>query len=978
MNKKTGIVKTDKRRWPMVVGISVGGVIGAIIILVLLTPLIVSSGMIKNKIINNLETSLNRKVQIDDIKMSWLSGLDIKNIYIKERKGVAGDTFIKINRILCDIDFIPLMKKQIRINDLIIDSPEIVIQKDKDGVFNYEDISKPIETVSTTETTEKPEHNPLIISAFLFDLKIIAKVKNGKFTFIDHQLQKETTINAFNTTLNIDSLKNPIELKSAFDIETEGEKEHADISLNVSLAKDGKIDPDNARGTFSMKTGFASIEIDFDMTRFVGESDPGLDFAMNVDLEKLTNNLAGMLGLPKDMHVEGIISSKITAEGQFEKTIGIDGITEITNLNISGGPLGDKPIRQPNITLTQKADIDITNDKITIYKIGIDSNFLEMFMAGLVTELKSTRNLNFKIFLDLDITKLMNEIGGLLPNETEITGRLQSNINLKGQQSIMKVNGKTDIKNLYAKMEAIGLIKEPEITINHDLVYDIQNSDLELRNLSMKTSFAEIKTSGTVINNGEIDLNMLLSSDIKKLTQNLQSIIPLPEGFDIEGKIAANIDVKGHTEENLQLAGTTILNGINATGGPLGNKTISDLDLKLVHTMDYNIAKDSVSIEQMNIESDFLKMESKGGIANLSKEKNIDYELSLNMDLDKLTENLSGVIPVDVNMAGNSIVSLGINGKLLARENENLYEQVNVVSNISIDNINYKAYEIKDFRTGLTLDDGFFTTKDFAFNLNEGTGTVTASANLKEENPPVVFDMKLADVNINQDMDVLAYIVPVLAAPEGKMTGKLNMGFNANGNGLNWKDDLSKSLKGEGNIDIKEGYIKGGKVTSKILKILGGEGGEYKFDQITTKFVISDSKIYNDDISVNGEEFDIGLSGWTSFDGRLEYSANAEALSKYVGRDAKRILQNMSNDSKLPIVVTGTISNPKLAFKWPKPQEIGNILQGILGGSKDSKSQAENTGEQSQKETKEVEKETQSPEKEEENVVEKLLKDLFK
>ena len=134
---------------------------------------------------------------------------------------------------------------------------------------------------------------------------------------------------------------------------------------------------------------------------------------MNVDLEKLTDNLAGMLGLPKDMHVEGIISSKITAEGQFEKTIGIDGITEITNLNISGGPLGDKPVRQQNLTLTQKADIDITNDKITIYKIGIDSNFLEMFLAGLVTEFKSTRNLNFKIFLDLDITKLMNEIGGL-------------------------------------------------------------------------------------------------------------------------------------------------------------------------------------------------------------------------------------------------------------------------------------------------------------------------------------------------------------------------------------------------------------------------------------------------------------------------------------------------------------------------------------------------------------------------------------
>lgn len=977
MIRESRTTKTHKRRWPMVVGISVGGVICAFIILVLLTPLIISSGVIKNKIINNLETELNRKVQIEDIKMSWSNGLDIKHIYIREREDLPGDTFVKINRILCNIDFFPLIKKQIRVNDLIIDSPEIVLQRDKGGAFNYEDISKPIKTESVTETDEKPEHNPLVIPALLFDLKIIAKVNNGKFTFIDHQLQKETTIRDFNTTLNINSLKKPIELKSTFDIETEGEKEHADISLNISLAKNGEIDPENARGTFNMKTGFALITTNFDMAKFKGDGDAGLDFSMNVDLKKLTDNLAGMLGLPKGMQLEGTINSKIKAEGQLEKVIDINGSTEITNLKISGGPLGDKPIQQQNIKLTQKADIDITNDKVTIYKIGIDSTFLEMFMDGLVTELKSTRNLNFKIYLDLDITKLKNEIDGLLPDETEIAGRLLSNIELKGQKNIVNVMGKTDLTNLHAKMGKIGPIKEPEITINHDIVYDLQNSDLELRNLSVNTGFAEIKTSGTVINNEEIDLNTLLSSNIEKLTQNLQSIISLPEGLSIDGKIDTTIDVKGHIEEKLKLAGTTTLHSINATGGPLENKKISDLDLKLIHTMDYKITNDSLNIEQMDIESDFLKMESKGGITNLSKEKNIDYELSLNMDLNKLTEKFTRGFPMDVNMAGNGIVNLGINGKLLARENENLYEQVNLDGNISIDNINYNAYEIKDFRTGLTLGDGFFTTKDFSFILNEGTGTVMANANLKEEKPPLIIDMKLSDVNINQNMDLLAFLVPVLAAPEGKLTGKLNMIFNAKGSGLNWQDDLSKSLNGEGEIDIKEGYIKGGKVTSKILKILGEEG-EYEFDQITTKFVISDSKIHNDDISVNGEEFDIGLSGWTSFDGRLEYSANAEALDKYVGRDAKRILQNMSKDSKLPIVVTGTISSPKLAIKWPKAQDVGNILQGILGGTKDSKPQAENTDTQTQTETKEVEKETQPPEKVEENVVEKLFKDIFK
>ena len=379
----------------------------------------------------------------------------------------------------------------------------------------------------------------------------------------------------------------------------------------------------------------------------------------------------------------------------------------------------------------------------------------------------------------------------------------------------------------------------------------------------------------------------------------------------------------------------------------------------------------------MDIESEFLKMESKGGIAGLSKEMNVDYELYMEMDLDKLTEEFAGLFPVDVNMTGKGVVNLDINGKLSALEHENVYEKMDLNGNMFMGKIIYDAYEIKDFNAGIALDDGFFTTKDFSFKLNDGSGTVLASANLKEEKPPLIFDMKLSDVNINQNMDLLAYIVPVLAAPDGKLSGQLNMQFKAKGNGLDWQDDLSKSLNGEGEIEIKDGHIKGGRVTSKIIKALG-KSGEYEFDKITTRFVISDSKIINDDISVNGKEFDIGLSGWTSFDGRIEYSADAEALSEHVGRDGRKILGALSQGSTLPIVVTGTIDKPKLSFKWPKPQEIGNILQGILGGSKDSKSQTESSGSQEKTETGEVEKATQPVEKKKEDVVEDVVNKLFK
>lgn len=99
-----------------------------------------------------------------------------------------------------------------------------------------------------------------------------------------------------------------------------------------------------------------------------------------------------MLGLPKGMQIEGMISSKITAEGQLEKLISIDGNTEVTNLYISGGPFGDNPIRQPGIRLTQKADIDMDNDVITVHKIGIESNFAELFLAGMATDFKNTKS----------------------------------------------------------------------------------------------------------------------------------------------------------------------------------------------------------------------------------------------------------------------------------------------------------------------------------------------------------------------------------------------------------------------------------------------------------------------------------------------------------------------------------------------------------------------------------------------------------
>jgi uncharacterized protein involved in outer membrane biogenesis len=872
-------MKNTKRKWPKIVGISVGSVIGLLALVILLLPTIISSNFAKNRIVNSLKTSLGRDVHIDDISMSWSSGFDIKNIHIKERDGLPGDTFVKTDRILCDIKVLPLLKKQIKIRNLVIDNPEIVLQRGKKGISKYEDKGKPVEVIPSPETmeeyapevvgkpAEKPEYTPLIILPLLSDIRIKAKINNGKFTFIDHRLNEKTIIKNFDTTLNIESIDKPIELKSVFDIEAKDKTEHADISLHVSLAEDGKINPRNANGTFNLKTGFARMIGDFDMARFSGKGGTGFDFLMNVDLKEFTEKFSGILGLPEGMQMKGVINSKITAEGRLDEVIGIDGITEIANLNISGGPFKDKTIRESKIRLFQNADIDMVSNDVTIHKISVN------------------------------------------------------------------------------------------------------------------TSFIEVKSSGTLNRNRVIDLNtFLVVPNIKKLMDNFSGIVSLPQGLSVSGKIAGEINVNGSIDKEIKLSGKTILYGVTATGGPLKDTKISNLNLKLIHTLDYDKTEDSVNIEKMDVASDFLDMSSKGKITSLSREQNIDYKLSLNMDLDNINTMFTEMLPVNTSMTGKGIVDLGLNGKLSTKDN--FYEDVNLNGNVSIDTIKYDSYKVTDLKSGIQLDDGLFTTKDFVFKLNEGQGNVSAKVNLKEEKPPFDFGLNLSGVRINQKMDILAYAMPILPASDGQISGMLNMMLNANGNGLNWQDELSKSLNAVGEINIKDGYVKGDKIISNILK-----KEEYSFDDIITQFKINDEKIFVDNLKVDSKDFNIGLSGWTSFDGQIEYTADAEIIGKSIGGDAEKILGMLGKGSKLPIVITGTVNNPRLAFKWPKPQDIGNLIGGLLGGGKDLKQKTEEAKEpatetfnenEKEKKTAETSRKSQPERIRKEDVVDKLLKSLFK
>lgn len=939
-NLKTGAVKRAKVRWIKIAAIFIGSVFGLLAILIFLLPTILSSEIAKGSIVNIIETYLNREVEIKDLNMSWSGGLDIKDLLIKEKSGLPGDTFIKVDRFYCDMEFFPLIRKQFKIKSLVIDRPEIVIQRDKNGRFNYEDIGKSANVISSSvhsgilinyveANTGNIKYSPLAIP-YLLDVVLNVKITNGKLTFIDHRLQEETVIRDFNTSLNVDPLNKPIGLKSTFNIDAKGETEQANITLNVSLAEEGKFSPENIRGTLYIELGFAQLAADFDMARFRGKGGKGLYFSSNIDLRSLTEKLAGILGLPEDVAIEGIINSKITAKGRIDKIINVEGNTTLKDFKISGGPFGDCPFSGPEIRLIQNADIDLVRDNVRISEISAESNFAKLVLVGLITNFSKARNLDLQVLLNCDLSKLMIEIKGLLPKNTEFTGSLQSNMKLKGPQNRLEINGKTKITNLFVRQGNIGPIIEPEIRITHNAKFDSRNNNLTIKKLTMYTSFMQTKSSGSLNNMDGFNLNTLLVvPDIKKLLDTFNGIVSLPQGLTVNGKAGGEINAKGNINEKITISGKTILHEISATGGFLKDAELANLDLKFIHTFDYNIPENSVNIEKMDIVSNFFDMNSKGKITKLNSEMNIDYKMALNFDLDNSAILFADLLPAGIKMRGKGKVDLDVNGKLLAKTNKDLYKNINLNGNFHINEIEYGGNIINGLGSKFQLDDGYFSTKDFAFKINNGQGNLLARVDLNEAIPTLDFGMNLSNVNIDQKLKLLKYIIPAFSTSNGRMSGTLNMMLTAHGKGLDWQKELSKGLNAHGDFNIKNGSISGDGIISKVLK-----RKEFKFDDISSSFKVSDGKIYTDNLRANGKDFNIGLSGWTSFDGRIEYSVKTDSLNKHIGRDAKRLLGLLGNGPNLPIRITGTVDDPKIAFQKINTKNINNLIKGIFEGLK--------------------------------------------
>ncbi len=153
--------------------------IAAVLIIVIITLFIlvkiyVTPEKVRNFLIPQAETALNRKVTLDKINISIFKGIEISNLSIKEADGTTD--FLTSKEFVLKYKFFPLLTKKLVINELRILSPTIRIVRDRDGKFNFETIGKKQtgmekEEKKESEKAEKTEDLPvsLLVSKLIID-----------------------------------------------------------------------------------------------------------------------------------------------------------------------------------------------------------------------------------------------------------------------------------------------------------------------------------------------------------------------------------------------------------------------------------------------------------------------------------------------------------------------------------------------------------------------------------------------------------------------------------------------------------------------------------------------------------------------------------------------------------------------------------------------------------------------------------------
>jgi AsmA protein len=394
-----------------------------VVALVVLATVLITPERVKETILPLAEENIQRKIELGDIEVSLLSGIEIHGLKLYEKNG--RDLFVSTDMVRLKYQLLPLLAMKVVIDEVRLEKPNIKVVRFKDGQFNYSDLIDGEDSEPTSGNAQSPaaqgdeqkdNQSDLPISLLVSNLLL----QDGHLVFLDHVLNDKAPYRYEISGLQIAAKGVSLSGKIPLSVQCQ---------LNESpLTLDGHIN-------------LQPFGVDFDIAM------KELDVVAFSPYFK--ESLPGNLGGAK-------LSLQSNLLGSFED-LGLKGSVSLSDFNLLLDAMPEAPLENAAVNVDFDLLLAHKKDLLQINNFNLDFNSIKLGAVGKIDSVLTEPSLSITLFVpDLKIRQAIDAVPQSLVGDVsslDPAGSISAEASLVGSfenpQSLLK-SAQVDLKEVQA------------------------------------------------------------------------------------------------------------------------------------------------------------------------------------------------------------------------------------------------------------------------------------------------------------------------------------------------------------------------------------------------------------------------------------------------------------------------------------------------------------------------------------------------
>jgi AsmA protein len=324
-------------------------------------PFIVDPNDYKDEISTQVEKMTGRNLTLQgDIGLSvfpWIA-LELGPLSLSNAEGFKADSFAKVDAAEIRIKLMPLLKKQLEMDTIVLDGLVLNLETNKDGKTNWDDLTQADEVIKEDKKPSEEKAGPALAAVS------IAGVKLSNANILWSDASKGESFQLRNLNLDTDPLVpgEPTALETAFDLISAKPEAKAHVTLSSKVM----VDMENQQYALS---DLAFTTLAEGKTLPFTQADIALNADVQADLSKQLVTISDLVLTAKTNNdkqsIDATLSGQVNSNLATQQTV----IEDLKlNADIADPAL---PGEKAKLELTSKVTADMKQETVTLSALAL-------------------------------------------------------------------------------------------------------------------------------------------------------------------------------------------------------------------------------------------------------------------------------------------------------------------------------------------------------------------------------------------------------------------------------------------------------------------------------------------------------------------------------------------------------------------------------------------------------------------------------